>query len=67
MDIPEPERGFVAMITCDTDAYRVREKGKSVKKTLTVPQWLAEMASGAGINFSRTLQEALKRELGIRG
>jgi hypothetical protein len=56
---------FVAMISCDTMAYRRKERSKYVKKTLSVPQWLDEMASGAGINFSHVLQEGLKRELNI--
>jgi predicted RNase H-like HicB family nuclease len=60
-----PERCFVALIMCDTNAYRMREKSKTVKKTLTIPQWLDEMASGAGVNFSRVLQDGLRRELNL--
>jgi predicted RNase H-like HicB family nuclease len=56
---------FIAMISCDTMAYRRKERSKYVKKTLSLPQWLDEMASGAGINFSHVLQEGLKRELNI--
>ncbi|WP_026486675.1 type II toxin-antitoxin system HicB family antitoxin [Caldanaerobius polysaccharolyticus] len=39
---------------------------KSVKKTLTIPQWLNIMAERNNINFSQVLQEALKEKLGIR-
>lgn len=39
------------------------EKTKSVKKTLTIPKWLNELALQENINFSQTLQEALRREL----
>jgi antitoxin HicB len=38
-------------------------KIKSVKKTLTIPQWLNELAIAKNINFSQTLAEALKKEL----
>ena len=38
----------------------------SVKKTLSVPQWLNKMAEQNGINFSQVLQSALKERLGIR-
>jgi predicted RNase H-like HicB family nuclease len=58
--------GFAAMISCDTDVYRAREKAKAVKKTLTVPQWLDEAAVSAGVNFSRVLQDGLKRELNLQ-
>ena len=32
---------------------------RSVKKTLTIPEWLNERALSKGINFSKVLQEAL--------
>lgn len=38
---------------------------KSIKKSLTIPQWLDMMAREQDINFSYVLQEALKRELNI--
>jgi post-segregation antitoxin (ccd killing protein) len=41
------------------------EKSRSVKKTLTIPQWLDEMAASANLNFSHVLQEGLKKELHI--
>ena len=38
---------------------------KSIKKTLSIPQWLDIRAKEEGINFSFILQEALKKELNI--
>ncbi|MGD9678463.1 MAG: type II toxin-antitoxin system HicB family antitoxin [Vulcanibacillus sp.] len=38
---------------------------KAIKKTLTIPQWLNIMAENNNINFSQTLQQALKEQLGI--
>ena len=38
---------------------------KAVKKTLTIPAWLNKEAEEANINFSQTLQKALKHELDI--
>jgi antitoxin HicB len=35
----------------------------SVKKTLTIPKWMNEQATAAGINFSQTLQDAIRKEL----
>lgn len=45
--------------------YRQIQKVVYVKKTLTIPQWLDEMAKAKGINFSGLLVKALKQELGI--
>ena len=43
----------------------IREKmaQRFVKKTLSIPAWLNTEAENYGINFSKTLQKALKQEL----
>lgn len=56
---------FISLIACDTMEYRKFHDNRAVKKTLSIPSWLNEMAEKAGINFSGTLQEALKQQLGI--
>ena len=56
---------FVSYVTCDTLFYRQFHDNKAVKKTLTIPSWLNTMSERAGINFSATLQAALKKELHI--
>ncbi|MDR2360757.1 MAG: type II toxin-antitoxin system HicB family antitoxin [Oscillospiraceae bacterium] len=56
--------GFVALIACDTDKYR-KLKNKTVKKTLTLPDWLNAEAEAANVNFSGILQDALKQKLNI--
>lgn len=56
---------FVSLIACDTIEYRKFYDNKAVKKTLSIPSWLNDMAERAGINFSGTLQEALKQQLNI--
>ena len=62
-DIPVGEKEFVNFIPCDTLEYRKFFDNRAVKKTLTVPSWLNDMAERAGINFSATLQSALKQQL----
>ena len=57
---------FVNLIACDTLEYRKFHDSRAVKKTLSVPSWLNEMAEAAGINFSGILQDALKQQLNIR-
>jgi len=64
-DIKITSSQFISMIAVDTDVYRRFFENKSVKKTLTIPMWLNEQAEFANINFSQTLQKALKAELHI--
>lgn len=54
---------FVNYVKCDTMAYRKLYASKSVKKTLTIPEWLNEEATRNEVNFSQVLQEALIQKL----
>lgn len=56
---------FVSFISIDMDEYRKKFNNKSIKKTLTLPEWLNYLAEKNNINFSQLLQEALKEKLGI--
>ena len=56
---------FVNMVMCDTIGYQKRNNNKAVKKTLSIPEWLNEAATAAGLNFSQVLQTALKQQLGV--
>lgn len=64
-DVPHDENSFVSLVGCDTLAYRRFFDNKAVKKTLTIPSWLNDMAERANVNFSGVLQEALKAKLNI--
>lgn len=57
--------GFVNLVTVDVQEYARLHFEKAVKKTLTIPSWLNERAMAQGINFSQTLQDALKEKLHI--
>lgn len=46
-------------------AIRDKMANKVVKKTLSIPAWLNAQAEHSGINFSQTLQKALREELRI--
>ena len=74
-EIPEPSAPkdlklekdeFVNFVACDTLAYRKMHNNKSVKKTLTIPEWLNEAAMAMGVNFSQVLQDALLEKVGAR-
>ena len=56
---------FIMVIEFDLMAYKKRYSKKAVKKTLSIPEWLNDAATDAGINFSQVLQDALKAQLKI--
>lgn len=64
-DIPCEANSFINLIDIDTVEYRRENDNHAVKKTLSIPNWLNTKAEKAGINFSQTLQKALKNELGL--
>ena len=61
----KPEKGFITLIEFDLLEYKKKYDNKAVKKTLTIPNWLNNLADENNINFSQTLQEALKEKLNI--
>ena len=54
---------FVSLVTCKMDGYL--KKSRAIKKTLTIPEWLNDLAEQNQINFSQTLQNALLERLNI--
>ena len=56
---------FISFVNIDMDEYRKKFNTRSVKKTLTIPEWLNTLSEKNNINFSQVLQEALKEKLGI--
>ncbi len=54
---------FLAIIEFDLNSYRKKNSSKSVKKTLTIPEWLNEEAVAMNINFSQVLQDALMQKI----
>lgn len=53
--------------TCMIDVYmpsvRVAENNRAVNRMVTLPAWMNAAAMERNINFSHTLQEALRKEL----
>lgn len=55
-----PEGCFASLVEAE-----LITKSKAVKKTLTIPSWLNEIAEERGVNFSAALQNALVKELNL--
>ena len=62
----EPNERIV-MIDVFMPPVRYEQENRAVKKTLTVPKWLNDMAEAQQVNFSQILQAGLKSYLGIQG
>ncbi|MEG1869674.1 MAG: HicB family protein, partial [Oscillospiraceae bacterium] len=56
---------FINFVVLDIDSYAEKFGNKAIRKNCTIPSWLNYQAERAGINFSQTLQEAIKQQLHI--
>ena len=56
---------FIVMIEFDSVEFNKKYNNKSVRKNVTIPAWLNEMAEHDNINFSNVLQNALMELLHI--
>lgn len=54
---------IVMLIEYDSLEYAKKYKNKAVKKTLSIPEWLNDLAIRENVNFSAVLQEALVKKI----
>ena len=59
----EDGKGYVSLVDIDFVEYRRRVDNKTVRRNVTLPNWLNQEAEKAHINVSRVLQEALMAKL----
>ena len=57
--------GCVSMVDVDFEEYRRKMDNKTVRRNVTLPNWLNKEAEKAHINVSGVLQEALMMKLGV--
>lgn len=65
-DIKLEENETLVFIDVWMIPVRDQLQNKAVKKTLTIPKWLNDVATENKVNFSLVLQGALKEYLGIK-
>jgi len=58
-------KGYVSLVDIDFVEYRRRVDNKTVRRNVTLPNWLNQEAEKAHINVSRVLQEALMTKLNV--
>ena len=56
---------YVSFVDIDFTEYRRRVDNKTVRRNVTLPNWLNQEAEKAHINVSRVLQEALILKLNV--
>ena len=61
----EDGKSYVSLIDIDFVEYRRRADNKTVRRNVTLPNWLNQEAEKAHLNVSKVLQEALMAKLDV--
>lgn len=64
-DINKENNEIVTLIDVWMVPVRDKLKNRAIKKTLTIPKWLNDIAEERNVNFSQLLQGAIKEYLGV--
>jgi len=64
-EIPTVDGEITSMILADTKAYHLRFSNKTIEYTVSIPAWLGQIARSSNVDFSRIIQDSVKRELGM--
>ena len=56
---------FITMVELDVAEHEKKISSKTVNTTVTMPEWLKNLADTKGLNYSKLLQESLKKELNL--
>lgn len=65
MNIETKDNEFITLVDLDPKEHEKRISEKTVNTLVTMPEWLKNAAIEKGLNFSKILQESLKKELNI--
>ena len=57
------QEDLVTLVDIDFDAYRRANDMRTVRKNVTLPSWLCDLAEKSGVNFSQVLQDGLRAKL----
>ena len=65
LKIKVKDNEFITMVELDPIEHEKRISSKTVNTTVTMPEWLKNLADTKGINFSKLLQDSIKKELNL--
>lgn len=57
---------IAAFALVDFDEYRRANDMRSIRKNVTIPSYLNDLAQKAGLSFSQVLQDGLRARLGVQ-
>lgn len=57
---------IVTLVDVDFAAYRKAHDMRTIRKNVTIPSWLNDLAEKEGVNFSQVLQDGLKQRFGVQ-
>lgn len=63
--LPREDGDVLSLIRVDTIAYRAQTDTRAVRKNVSLPAWMADLADRRGINCSQLLQESLKAKFSV--
>lgn len=75
MEIPAPSDphsvdcdagDVVALVDADIEAYTRRIGNKAVRRTISIPEWMDDLATNAGVSLSQVTQDALRNILNVQ-
>lgn len=61
--VPHDKEDVLTLVSVDTIAYRAKTDTRAVRKNVSIPAWMANLAERRGINCSKVLQDALVQQL----
>ena len=62
-DIQHTDEDILSLISVDTIAYRAATDTHAVRKNVSIPAWMSNLADKRGINYSQVLQDGLRAML----
>lgn len=66
-DVPHGEDEIVTLVQADVALYRAMTDTRAVRKTVSIPQWMASAAERMGLSLSQLLQDSLRERIGSKG
>jgi predicted RNase H-like HicB family nuclease len=61
----EDGKNILSLVDIDFTVYRRKMDNKTVRRNVTLPNWLNQEAEAANINVSKVLQDALMQKLNV--
>jgi len=65
-EVAHEDNDIFSLIRVDTIAYRAMTDTRAVRKNVSLPAWMAELADKRGLNCSQILQESLRQRFSVQ-